>query len=128
MNLALIIALVAAVLAGLLHVFIFYIESLAWAKMAPKVFSIAEDNIENTKEMAYNQGFYNLFLAIMALVGAAVLPVNATVGLTLVLAGCGSMAAAAAVLFLSSPEKRPAAIKQGLFPIIACVAAVAALV
>lgn len=128
MNLALIIALVAAVLAGLLHVFIFYIESLAWAKMAPKVFGIAEDNIENTKEMAYNQGFYNLFLAIMALAGAAALPLNATVGLTLVLAGCGAMAAAAAVLFLSSPEKRPAAIKQGLFPIIACVAAVAALV
>ena len=42
------------------------------------------------------------------------------------LAGVGSMAAAALVLFLSSPDKRPAAVKQGTLPLLAVVVLVLA--
>jgi putative membrane protein len=38
------------------------------------------------------------------------------VGAALVFAGAGSMTAAALVLLLSSPDKRAAALKQGVLP------------
>ena len=49
-----------------------------------------------------------------------------TVGLTLVLFGTGSMLAAALLLFVTSPEKRGAAIKQGALPLVAVAALTAA--
>lgn len=62
---------VFAILAGLLHVLIFVLESFRWTNpKTMKTFSITSaQEAEATKEMAYNQGFYNLFLAIMALAG-----------------------------------------------------------
>ena len=51
---------------------------------------------------------------------------SAVVGASLTLAGVGSMAAAALVLFLSSPDKRPAAVKQGTLPLLAVVVLVLA--
>lgn len=72
--------------------------------------------------MAYNQGFYNFFLAVIAGVGVAFLFAGSTgIGAALALAGTGSMLAAAAVLALSSPDKRGAAFKQGTFPLLAVV-------
>ena len=114
----LILGMIAAFLAAALHVFIFYIESFAWTTRALSVFGI-----EATKEMAFNQGFYNLFLAIEAFVGIAVyFLASPTVGLTLALFGVGSMLAAALLLFVTSPDKRSAAIKQGFLPLIAVAA------
>ncbi|MER6970832.1 DUF1304 domain-containing protein [Nocardioides sp. NPDC000445] len=116
--------LVLAALAALLHVYIFVMESLTWT--SPKtqaVFGIGAEEAEATKEMAFNQGFYNLFLAIVTAVGIVLYPVcSAAVGAALVFAGAGSMAAAAAVLFISSPDKRGAALKQGVIPLLAVVA------
>ena len=62
-------SLVFAFLAAALHVFIFTMESVTWTKPATwKRFSIASQaDAETTKPLAYNQGFYNLFLAIGAL-------------------------------------------------------------
>ena len=42
-------------------------------------------------------------------------------GTALILAGVGSMALAAVVLFISNPTKRSAAIKQGALPVLAIV-------
>ena len=42
-------------------------------------------------------------------------------GAALMLAGAGSMLAAAVVLFAGSPDKRPAALKQGVLPLLAVV-------
>ena len=119
----LIIGMIAAFLAAALHVFIFYIESFAWTTRALSVFGMDRESAEATKEMAFNQGFYNFFLAIEAFAGIvfyylALRPV----GLTLALFGTGSMLAAALLLFVTSPDKRSAAIKQGLLPFIAVAA------
>lgn len=118
-----------AVLAALLHVFIFYLESLAWTSpRASAVFGHDPAEAEATRELAFNQGFYNLFLAITTLIGVVVLATGQeAVGAALVLAGVGSMAAAALVLLLSSPSHRGAAIKQGMFPALTTLAMIVGL-
>ncbi|WP_326503313.1 DUF1304 domain-containing protein [Rothia nasimurium] len=115
-------ALIFTLFAAGLHVFIFYLESFAWTTRALPVFGMSRESAEQTKEMAYNQGFYNLFLAIIAAAGVlAHFAGDPAVGLALMLAGTGSMLAAAAVLFITSPDKRSAAIKQGTFPLLAVI-------
>jgi putative membrane protein len=115
--------LVLAGLAALVHVYIFVMESLTWTSPKTRaVFGIGAEEAEATKELAFNQGFYNLFLAIVTAVGIVLYPVcSAAVGAALVFAGAGSMAAAAAVLFIFSPDKRGAALKQGVVPLLAVV-------
>ncbi|PJM72869.1 hypothetical protein CS006_06315 [Bifidobacterium primatium] len=112
---------VFAVLAGLLHGLIFVLESFRWTDpRTMRTFSIvSSQEAEATREMAYNQGFYNLFLGVMALVGAVlVFAGQYVVGVTLMVAGTVSMALAALVLFTGSPDKRGAAVKQALFPVV----------
>ncbi len=119
-------ALVFAALAALLHVYIFTMESLTWTTPRTRaVFGTTRDEAETTKLLAFNQGFYNLFLAIVA--GAGIVAValgHNAVGVTLVLTATGSMACAAAVLLASAPDKARAAVTQGLFPLIAVILAV----
>ncbi|WP_454929845.1 DUF1304 domain-containing protein [Actinomyces sp.] len=126
----LIIGMITAFLAAALHVFIFYIESFAWTTRALSVFGMDRESAEATKEMAFNQGFYNFFLAIEAFAGVAIYYLaSRPVGLTLALFGTGSMLAAALLLFVTSPDKRSAAIKQGFLPLISVAAlGVAALI
>lgn len=115
--------LIFAGVAALVHAYIFVMESLAWT--TPRVratFGTSEEEALATKSMAFNQGFYNLFLAIAVVVGIVFFTIGApAVGATLVFVGAGSMAAAALVLLLSSPDKRAAALKQGVIPAIAVV-------
>ena len=122
--------LVFAALAALLHVYIFTMESLTWTSpRTRKTFVTTAEEAETTKLLALNQGFYNLFLAIVSGIGiAAVALGHNTVGAALVFAGVGSMAAAAVVLLLSSPDKARAALTQGTFPLIAIVLLVLGLV
>ncbi|WP_455956452.1 DUF1304 domain-containing protein [Actinomyces sp.] len=118
----LIIGMISAFLAAALHVVIFYIESFAWTTRALSVFGMDRESAEATKEMAFNQGFYNFFLAIEAFAGMTVyFLASRPVGLTLVLFGVGSMLAAALLLFVTSPNKRSAAIKQGFLPLLTVV-------
>ncbi|WP_074852720.1 DUF1304 domain-containing protein [Gordonia westfalica] len=117
--------LVLAAVAGLLHVFIFYLESIAWtSERARATFgtgTVEEATVQ--KELAFNQGFYNLFLAIAVFVGIVVYAIGSdAVGATLVFTGTGSMVAAALVLALSSPDKIAAALKQGVVPALAVIA------
>lgn len=122
----LIAALVFAALAAVLHVYIFVMESVRWTNPATrKTFGISEQEAVATKEMAFNQGFYNLFLAIMAVVGIVVAAAgHHGIGVALILAGCGSMLAAGLVLLISSPSKARSAITQLAFPLIAVILAV----
>jgi len=116
-------ALIFAALAALLHVYIFTMESLTWTSPRTRAtFGTSPEEAETTKLLAFNQGFYNLFLAIVAAIGiAGVAMGHKAVGAGLIFAGVGSMAAAATVLLLSAPEKARAALTQGTFAAIAIV-------
>lgn len=115
--------LVFAALAALLHVYIFVMESLTWTSARTRAtFGTTPEEAETTRLLAFNQGFYNLFLAVVSGVGIAAIALRHTaVGASLIFAGVGSMAAAAVVLLLSAPDKVRAAVTQGAFPVIAIV-------
>ena len=115
--------LIFAGLAALLHVYIWVMESLTWTSARTRAtFGITEEEALATKELAFNQGFYNLFLAIVTFVGIVIGGFgHFDVGLALIFAGTGSMLAAALVLLVSSPDKARAAITQGILPLIAVV-------
>jgi putative membrane protein len=116
-------ALIVAALAALLHVYIFTMESLTWTSPRTRAtFGTTPEEAETTKLLAFNQGFYNLFLAIVTGIGiAAVVMGHKSVGAALIFAGVGSMAAAALVLLISARDKARAAVTQGLFPAITLV-------
>ncbi|GAA1529775.1 putative membrane protein [Microbacterium ginsengiterrae] len=120
----LILGLVLAALAAAFHLFIFVLESVRWTEPETrKIFGVAsEADAQTTRPLAFNQGFYNLFLAIAALLGIIlVLSGLTTVGLTLVFTGTGMMLAAAVVLVLSNPRMARSAALQGGFPLLAIV-------
>lgn len=130
-----IIGLVLASLAALLHVYIFYLESIAWTgATARKTFGITtEEFAESTRGLAFNQGFYNLFLALDIFAGLTFLAADSThvlkvVGITLILVGTGSMTAAGLVLLLSDRSKWAAACKQLTLPALSTVFLICALI
>jgi putative membrane protein len=114
-------AIIFAGLAALLHVYIFVMESLTWTSARTRAtFGTTQEEAETTKLLAFNQGFYNLFLAIVTAVGiVAVCLGHTAVGAALVFTGVGSMVAAAAVLLAAAPDKARAAVTQGTFALIA---------
>lgn len=114
--------LIFAAAAAAFHVFIFALESVKWTEPETrKIFGVAsEEDAITQKALAFNQGFYNLFLALTAFIGVGVYAlVDHTVGLTLVFAGTGMMLAAALVLILSDRTKARAATMQGTLPLLA---------
>ena len=116
----LIAGLIVAVLAALLHGYIFVMESFTWTSPRTRaVFGTTAEEAETTKLLAFNQGFYNLFLGIVTIVGVVATFTGATsVGVALVFAGVGSMLAAAVVLLAAAPDKARAAVTQGLLPLV----------
>ena len=123
-------ALIFAGLAALLHIYIFVMESLTWTSPRTRAtFGTTPEEAETTKLLAFNQGFYNLFLAIVTAIGVVAICLGHTaVGAALAFAGVGSMLAAAAVLLASSPDKARAAVTQGAFPLVAVVLLVIAVI
>ena len=111
----LIAAAVFAVLAALLHVLFFAYESLMFEQPAVHArFRTRTEDVPAVKSWAYNQGFYNLFLAIGTLAGVVIALVGTQdVGLALVLFGCGSMLAASLVLITADRRMARAAVTQG---------------
>ncbi|MDE0573504.1 DUF1304 domain-containing protein [Demequina sp. B12] len=121
---------VFAVAAAALHVYIFWLESWAWERPSTRaVFGItSEAEARTTRPLAFNQGFYNLFLAITAAAGVGLMLAGHTaVGATLVFAGAGSMLAAAVVLASTGRRYAKAATVQGTLPGLAVVTLVMAL-
>ena len=111
---------VAAAIAGLVHVLFFCLESLWWTKPAVyRRFRSTEADALVTRSLAFNQGFYNLFLALGAL-GGLVLVTTGHGGAGMILAAwsCASMLAAAVVLAASSPQMLRGAAVQGLPPLV----------
>ncbi|WP_194764061.1 DUF1304 domain-containing protein [Microbacterium sp. UFMG61] len=121
----LIVGLVLAAAAAAFQVFIFALESLKWTEPETrKIFGVpTEADAITMKSLAFNQGFYNLFLALTALLGVGFVIIGlSTIGLTLVFAGTGMMLAAALVLVLSDRTKVRAAAMQGTLPLLAVIA------
>jgi len=125
-------ALILAGVAGLLHVLFFKLESLDWRKPRTwKTFGLAsQEDADTTASLAFNQGFYNLFLAVGTFVGIAYVAFSDdhdTIGWTLIVFACGSMLAAAIVLITSGGKAfaRAAAI-QGVPALLAVVTALVA--
>jgi len=110
----------AAILAAVVHVLIFCMESLWWTR--PKVrarFRQAPEQADATKLFAFNQGFYNLFLAIGTFAGLALILLgHPDSGLTLVSWNCLFMVGAAIVLAASAPQLRRGAFIQGTAPLL----------
>ena len=115
------VALAFAVLAAGLHVMIFVFESVLWTQEPIwRRFKLeSQDQADVTRPLAFNQGFYNLFLAVGTFVGVVcVLTGTLTVGWTLIIFGTASMTAAAVVLVCTGRRfVRPAA-TQALFPVL----------
>ena len=89
--------LVFAALAALLHVYIFTMESLTWTSARTRArFGTTAEEAKTTRQLAFNKGFYNLFLAIVTGIGIPPVATGDTaVGVALVLAGVVSPPVAA---------------------------------
>jgi putative membrane protein len=111
-------ALVAAVVAALVHVLIFGLESL-WFHH-PRVYrrfqvrSAAE--LAASRAFAFNQGFYNLFLALGAVTGVVLIygssATTETAGRVLLTFACASMTCAGLVLLVTNRQMVRAALVQ----------------
>jgi len=103
-------------LPALIHVYIFVLESILWGrKRTNKLFGIrTEEDAAVTKSLAFNQGFYNLFLAIAIFLGVHLRTGEMTygTGTTLVVYGLASMIAAGCVLVISQRRLWRAALIQ----------------
>ena len=99
-----IVASVFAALIALIHVYVFYLESIAWGKpKTNKMFRVTPEQAELNRVFAFNQGFYNLFIAIAIVAG---LVMNTQV---LIDYGALSVLGAGVVLILSGPGRARAA-------------------
>lgn len=124
-----VVGLVLAALAGIMHVAIFAMESIGWSRPAIwRRFGVrSQDEADAVKPMAFNQGFYNLFLAIGTGLGIVLFLVRgrgggaelASAGFGVLVFSLASMLLAAVVLISSSPKLARAAAIQGVPPALA---------
>lgn len=117
-------AQIFALLAALLHVVIFVLESVIFTRPSSyRRFGVAsQQDAETIRPMAYNQGFYNLFLAIGIFVGIVLVQRGGDsriAGIALVVFACASMLLAAIVLITTGRKYLRAAITQGTTPLLA---------
>ncbi|MCW2755595.1 MAG: hypothetical protein JWQ32_3006 [Marmoricola sp.] len=110
------VAYVFAGLAALVHVYIFWLEALAFDTAGRQAFGVSAEDAAIMKPWAFNQGFYNLFLAIGTATGLALAGTNRAAAIALISLATGSMLAAALVLIGSDPGKARGGLVQGLFP------------
>lgn len=115
------VAYVAAALAAAVHVYIFWLESLVFTTTGRKAFGVSAADAAVMKPWAYNQGFYNLFLAIGVVVGLVLAGNNRDAGVAIIVFATASMTSAALVLVGSDPAKARGALIQGLFPVLSLV-------
>ena len=119
------VAQLAALLAAAIHVWFFVVESLLFSRpgVAARFGLRTEEQIAAVRPMAFNQGFYNLFLAIGVAAGIAQIAAGAEIaGRAVVLFCCLCMVWAGIVLLATSRRFLQAAVVQLLPPLVAIVA------
>jgi len=114
-----------AIVAGLFHVVAFVMESLLFRRPQVQRVMLGRTNVEPGVFLwAFNQGFYNLFVAAGAIGGVIAYHAGqTTAGRAVVLYACAFMAAAGVVLFVSDRRLWRGALGQAGPPLIALVAA-----
>ena len=126
-----IIGSIFVLIAALIHLLIFFLESVLWSRPAVwKRFGLkTQAEADIVKPMAFNQGFYNVFLALGA--GTGLVMLGSTNwqqgGIALSIFAGLSMVLAALVLITSSPKLARSAAIQGVAPLIGVVFLVLAL-
>jgi putative membrane protein len=112
---------VLVAVAAALHVLFFVMESVLFTR--PQVhrrFGLSREHAAIVRPMAFNQGFYNLFLAIGAVVGIVLANTgHETAGVAVAAFACAVMLGAAVVLLVTDRRFLPAATVQGLPPLVA---------
>lgn len=114
-----------ALIAVLFHVVACVLESFLFHRRSVQTFLLGRpESAAGVRLWAFNQGFYNLFLAAGPAAGLVALHTgHETVGRTLVIYGCGFMAGCGVVLFVSDRRLWRGMIGQSGPPLIALVAA-----
>ena len=120
-----VLAQAAALLAALIHICFFVLESVLFER--PNVwqrFGLASaEQAAVVRPMAFNQGFYNLFLALGVLVGLLLIVTgNQTAGKAIVMFACAAMVGAGAVLLATNRRFLVAAAIQAGPPLLALIA------
>ena len=120
------VAQIFAVVAVLFHVMAFVMESLLFHREDVQKFMLGRpEPAPGVRLWAFNQGFYNLFLAAGPVAGLiAYHGGNVDVGRALVIYGCAFMAACGIVLFVSDRRLWRSMIGQSGPPLIAVIATV----
>ncbi|MEV8252522.1 DUF1304 domain-containing protein [Rhodoglobus sp. NPDC076762] len=118
-------------LAALVHLMIFFMESVLFhTPRVQQIFGVRAQDAEIIKPWAYNQGFYNVFLALGAGTGLVLMGTVGMwpAGIALAMFAALSMLLAAVVLITSQPKQmaRPAII-QGAPPLLGIIFLVLAL-
>ena len=118
----LVLGVIFVAIAAVIHLVIFALESVLWSRPATwKRFGLrTQEEADIVRPMAYNQGFYNVFLALGAGAGIVMIAyanVQAQ-GIALSIFVLLSMLLASIVLITSNPKLARAAMTQGLAPLI----------
>ena len=121
-------AQIFAVIAGTAHVAFFVVESLLFDRPAVRKLLLGRSRVSPDVRMwAFNQGFYNLFVAAGAIIGASAWATGEeVVGRTLVIYTCAFMTLAGVVLLGSDRRLWRGAVGQSVPPLIGLLAALAA--
>jgi putative membrane protein len=122
------IAALAALLGAALHVLFFILESVTFSqpRVAARFGLTTPEQIAAVRPMAFNQGFYNLFLAVGIAGGLALVAAGSVdAGRAVVLFACACMVGAGLVLLTTNRRFARSAAIQALPPLLAILAALA---
>jgi putative membrane protein len=123
-NVLIIVGIVFVVIAAALHVVIFSLESVRWSKPSTwRAFGIkTQADADVVRPMAFNQGFYNLFLVAGIVIGLVLATTAPQAGFAIVFFAAGSMVLASTVLLATSTKFARSALMQGLPPLLGIIA------
>lgn len=107
-------------IAALLHIVFFILESILFQKKGGhKYFKVRPEHHEAIKPWAFNQGFYNLFLAVGMLIGLYYVNQLEIRAAGAMVSFCGlSMVIAGIVLFFTDKKMRRGALIQMVPPLL----------
>lgn len=115
--------LIFSAVAGLIHIAIFFLESIYWGSASVnKIFRLDKELALANKEFAFNQGFYNIFLALQIFLGFYFWYLDKVqISTSLINYACLSMFGASLVLMYSNKKFIRAASIQGGPPALALI-------